>query len=154
MAVARSVVCGSISCGEIICSKARSCDESPGIVSFSAYTRSVHRSTDLSSCTRHDFLLLHHHPNLHGLKGPKIEGDKTIEMERKFEEKTDVLSFPLYQSLPIDKSDEIYRENVTDWAPVLDQYQQGLEWTASQGTRHYEERHRERGLLLGIFSKK
>ena len=40
----------------------------------------------------------------------------------------------------------------TDWTGVLKQYQEGLEWCASQGTKHYEERHKERGLLLGIHT--
>ena len=64
-------------------------------------------------------------------------------------EKTDALSFPLYQSAPGDKGDEIYRQNVSDWIEVLKEYQEGLQWTASQGANHYEERHKERGLLLG-----
>ena len=65
-------------------------------------------------------------------------------------EKNDALAFPLYPSLPIDKSAETYRQNITDWTEVLKQYQEGLEWCASQGTKHYQERHKERGLLLGI----
>ena len=65
-------------------------------------------------------------------------------------ESNDALAFPLYPSLPIDKSAETYRQNITDWTEVLKQYQEGLEWCASQGTKHYEERHKERGLLLGI----
>ena len=65
-------------------------------------------------------------------------------------EKSDALAFPLYQSLPIDISVETYRQNISDWTGVLKDYQEGLEWCASQGTKHYEERHKERGLLLGI----
>jgi hypothetical protein len=64
-------------------------------------------------------------------------------------EKNDVLAFPLYPSLPIDKGSETYRQNITDWTEVLKQYQEGLEWAASQGSKHYEDRHKERGLLLG-----
>ena len=66
-------------------------------------------------------------------------------------EKADVLSFPLFESLPIDTSTETYRQNFADWAKVLKTYQEGLEWCASQGTEHYEERHKERGLLLGSY---
>ena len=65
-------------------------------------------------------------------------------------EKTDALAFPPYPSLPIDKSSETYRQNITDWTEVLKTYQEGLEWCASQGSKHYEDRHKERGLLLGI----
>ena len=67
-------------------------------------------------------------------------------------EKSDALAFPLYQSLPIDISVETYRQNISDWTGVLKDYQEGLEWCASQGTKHYEERHKERGLLLGKSS--
>ena len=64
-------------------------------------------------------------------------------------DKADVLAFPLYSSLPINKSSETYQQNVSDWTEVLKAYQEGLEWAASQGATHYEERHKERGLLLG-----
>lgn len=66
-----------------------------------------------------------------------------------FSEKTSAQAFPLYASLPIDKSDSSYRQNVIDWTDVLKTYEDGLEWCASQGKNHYEERHKERGLLLG-----
>jgi hypothetical protein len=71
--------------------------------------------------------------------------------ERSLGETTDALAFPLYESLPIDTSSETYRQNIADWAEVLKTYQEGLEWCASQGTEHYEERHKERGLLLGSY---
>jgi hypothetical protein len=64
-------------------------------------------------------------------------------------ERNDALAFPLYPSFPIDEGSETYRQNITDWTGVLKQYQEGLEWAASQGTKHYEDRHKERGLLLG-----
>jgi len=67
-------------------------------------------------------------------------------------ERNDALAFPLYPSLPIDKSAETYCQNIMDWTNVLKTYQEGLEWCASQGTKHYEERHKERGLLLGEAS--
>jgi acetyl-CoA carboxylase carboxyltransferase component len=63
-------------------------------------------------------------------------------------QKNDVLAFPLYPSVPIDRGSETYRQNITDWTAVLKQYQEGLQWSASQGTKHYEDRHKERGLLL------
>ena len=65
-------------------------------------------------------------------------------------EKTDALNFPLYHSSLVDKGDENYAQNVSDWKEALKEYEQGLEWTASQGTDHYEERHKKRGLLLGF----
>jgi hypothetical protein len=66
-------------------------------------------------------------------------------------DKTNVLSFPLYHSLAIDRTSEEYQKNLADWTQVLKTYQEGLEWTASQGTAYYEDRHKERGLLLGVF---
>ena len=66
-------------------------------------------------------------------------------------EKVDALAFPLYPPLPVDKSSETYRANIADWTQVIKTYQEGLEWAASQGTKHYEDRHKERGLLLGIW---
>jgi hypothetical protein len=65
-------------------------------------------------------------------------------------EKKNALAFPLYPSLSIDKSAEVFEQNVADWTEVIKTYQEGLEWCASQGTRHYEDRHKERGLLLGM----
>jgi len=65
-------------------------------------------------------------------------------------ETTESISFPIYPSLPIDKSSKEYSQNITDWTKVISKYQQALQWSASQGTNHYEERHKERGLLLGI----
>lgn len=65
-------------------------------------------------------------------------------------EKKDVLEFPLYPSLPIDRSTEVYGQNIADWTEVIKTYQEGLEWCASQGTKHYEDRHKDRGLLLGM----
>jgi hypothetical protein len=56
----------------------------------------------------------------------------------------------LYPALAIDKSAEVFEQNVADWTEVIKTYQEGLEWCASQGTRHYETRHKDRGLLLGI----
>jgi hypothetical protein len=66
-----------------------------------------------------------------------------------FPEKTDALTFPLYHTQPIDKASDGYRRNINDWAGVLKEHQEGLEWCASQGTKHYEDRHKRRGLLLG-----
>lgn len=66
-----------------------------------------------------------------------------------FPEKTDALAFPLFHAQPIDKGAEAYQRNVSDWADVLKEYHDGLEWCASQGTKHYEDRHKARGLLLG-----
>jgi hypothetical protein len=68
-----------------------------------------------------------------------------------FSEKKDAFAFPLYSSLPIDKSAEVYEQNVADWTEVIKTYQDGLEWCASQGTQHYEDRHKDRGLLLGVL---
>ena len=65
-------------------------------------------------------------------------------------EKKDAFSFPLYPALAIDKSAEVFEQNVADWTEVIKTYQEGLEWCASQGTRHYENRHKDRGLLVGI----
>ena len=67
-----------------------------------------------------------------------------------FPEKTDAFAFPVYPAQPVERTSEVYRQNVGDWADVLKEYQDGLEWCASQGTKHYEERHKRRGLLLGI----
>ena len=69
-------------------------------------------------------------------------------MESSLFNRTDVLAFPLYPALPIDSSSEIYRQNLADWTEVLKTYQEGLQWCASQGTTQYEDRHKERGLLL------
>jgi hypothetical protein len=69
-----------------------------------------------------------------------------MEMEM---EASDALSFPLYQSLVVGKDDENYRQNLSDWIEVLEECREGLQWAASQGTGHYEERHKARGLLLG-----
>ena len=63
---------------------------------------------------------------------------------------TNSLAFPVYPSMPIDRKSEIYRQNIADWTDVLKTFQEGLEWCASQGTKHYEDRHKERGLLLGM----
>lgn len=68
------------------------------------------------------------------------------------ESKSDALAFPVYPSLPLDKSSEGYKQNLADWTKVLRMYQEGLQWCASQGTKHYEDRHKERGLLLGMLS--
>jgi hypothetical protein len=68
------------------------------------------------------------------------------------ESKTDALGFPVYPSLVPDKTDEGYKQNITDWTKALRKYQEGLQWCASQGTKHYEDRHKERGLLLGTVS--
>lgn len=65
-------------------------------------------------------------------------------------EKAESLMFPLYPSGAVDRASEAWKENVADWAEVLRGYQQGLELCASQGANHYEERHKDRGLLLGI----
>src|SRR5277367_716071 len=66
------------------------------------------------------------------------------------ESKTDALAFPVYPFLLPDKTDEGYKQNIADWTKVLRKYQEGLEWCASQGAKHYEDRHKERGLLLGM----
>lgn len=66
------------------------------------------------------------------------------------EEEPDSLMFPLYASEAKDRGSEGWKQNVADWAGVLKSYQEGLEWCASQGAEHYEERHKDRGLLLGI----
>jgi hypothetical protein len=66
-----------------------------------------------------------------------------------FAEKTGAMAFPLYPSMPVDRSDPAYQQNVTDWTDVLKTYEEGLEWSASQGKVVYEQRHEERGLLLG-----
>ena len=68
------------------------------------------------------------------------------------ESKTDALGFPVYPSLVPDKTDEGYKQNITDWTKALRKYQEGLQLCASQGTKHYEDRHKERGLLLGTVS--
>jgi len=68
------------------------------------------------------------------------------------ENKADALAFPVYPSLPLDKTSEVYNRNLADWTKVLRKYQEGLQWCASQGTKHYEDRHKERGLLLGTFT--
>ena len=67
-----------------------------------------------------------------------------------FPQKTDALAFPLYQAHSIDRGSDRYQRNTSDWADVLKEYQDGLEWCASQGTKHYEDRHVRRGLLLGM----
>jgi acetyl-CoA carboxylase carboxyltransferase component len=63
-------------------------------------------------------------------------------------EKTGADAFPLYDSVPVDKSSDAYQQNVADWTSVLKTYQEGLSWCVSQGRSHYEERHKQRGLLL------
>jgi acetyl-CoA carboxylase carboxyltransferase component len=69
-------------------------------------------------------------------------------MESTLFNKTDALAFPIYPAQTIDKNSERYKLNVADWTQVLRTYQEGLQWCASQGTQYYEDRHRERGLLL------
>lgn len=63
----------------------------------------------------------------------------------------DARVFPLYPLLAVDRSSEAYQQNVKDWTEVLKRYQEGLAWCASQGAAHYEDRHKQRGLLLGTF---
>jgi hypothetical protein len=59
-------------------------------------------------------------------------------------------AFPLYNALPVNPADEEYRRNRHDWTQhVLKEFEEGLEWCVSQGTKHYLDRHIERGLLLG-----
>jgi hypothetical protein len=53
--------------------------------------------------------------------------------------------------MTVNKLDESYQQNLADWTDVLKTYQEGLDWCASQGKKHYEERHQERGLLLGTL---
>jgi len=69
-----------------------------------------------------------------------------------FPQKMDALAFPLYQAQSIDRGSDGYQRNISDWADVLKEYQDGLEWCASQGMKHYEDRHVRRGLLLGMYS--
>lgn len=65
-------------------------------------------------------------------------------------EKPDSLMFPLFPVEVVDKAAEAWTQNVADWADVLKAYQEALESCASQGAQHYQERHKDRGLLLGI----
>lgn len=65
-------------------------------------------------------------------------------------EKPDSLMFPLFPVEVVDKAAEAWTQNVADWADVLKGYQEGLESCASEGAQHYQERHKDRGLLLGI----
>ena len=67
------------------------------------------------------------------------------------ERQEDARAFPLYPSLAVDRSSEAYQQNVKDWTEVLKKYQEGLAWCASQGATHYEDRHKQRGLLLGTL---
>jgi len=64
----------------------------------------------------------------------------------------DAAAFPLYNSLPVDKAVDGCRQNSADWAEVLKQYRDGLAWCASEGSQNYQDRHKERGLLLGTVS--
>ena len=66
--------------------------------------------------------------------------------------KPDALAFPVYPCLPFDKTADVFMQNMADWTKVLTKYQEGLQVCASEGTKHYEDRHKERGLLLGTVS--
>lgn len=68
-------------------------------------------------------------------------------------EKEDCLMFPLFPSQAVDRTSNEWKDTVADWVEVLGGYEKALEWCASQGAKHYEERHRDRGLLLGISSR-
>lgn len=67
-------------------------------------------------------------------------------------EKEDCLMFPLFPSQAVDRTSNEWKDTVADWVEVLGGYEKALEWCASQGAKHYEERHKDRGLLLGISS--
>jgi hypothetical protein len=67
------------------------------------------------------------------------------------DERSDSLMFPLYPAGAVDKAADGWQQNVADWAGVLKGYREGLELCASQGAKHYEQRHKGRGLLLGKF---
>jgi len=69
--------------------------------------------------------------------------------QKMLSEKSDSLMFPLYNSEAKDRVSEGWKQNVADWTEVLRSYQEGLEWCASQGAKHHQERHKDRGLLLG-----